>query len=273
MSGKVNDMKTMHKSLEKIKSIGYGSLSILLFLALWEVLVDVKVLNGVIVPSPMKVIRAVVEMVRSGLLFNHASVSLQRAGYGFSLSFVIAIPLGFLMGGLFKKLGEVLIPLFKLMEKINPFALFPVFMMLLGITETSKIAMIFWVSQWPIFFNTLVGIRSIDPLLIKSARSMGAGSRTVFFKVILPAALPNIFTGLKVGAQVAFFVVVSAELLGSSRGLGYLIFYSMGSYMIPQLFGAAICISILGVIINKIFALLEKRFLVWKEAAFEINEG
>lgn len=261
------------KSLSQIGSIILGSSSVILFFVAWEALPRYGILNKAIIPTFSSVVQKLYFLAAQGDLFKHMEISLQRAGLGFLLAAAVGIPAGFLLGGMFRTLEKMLLPLLRLLEKINPFALFPVFIMLLGIGEVSKVSLIYWVSQWPIIFNTIMGTKGIDPLLIKTGRSTGASSVTLFFKVILPAALPSIFNGLKLGAQLAFIMVISAEMLGSSSGMGWLTRNAQETYKITQLFGATMCIAMMGVIINKVFRIIENRFLVWRESAFEGNEN
>ncbi len=259
----------LKKFLLWLKSLLLGNLSVLLFFAAWEVLPRYGIIDKTLIPTFSSVVQKIYSLAAAGQLFKHVAISLQRAGLGFLLASAVAIPGGFLLGGLFKALEKMLIPLLRLLEKINPFALFPVFILIFGIGEVSKVAMIFWVCQWPILFNTIMGAKGMDPLLIKSARSMGASRKTLFFKVILPSATPAIFNGLKLGAQIAFLIVVSAEMMGASKGMGWLTVNAQATYKITQLYGATLCITFIGVVINKVFREIESRFLTWRETAFE----
>ncbi|MEA4924601.1 MAG: ABC transporter permease [Syntrophomonadaceae bacterium] len=261
------------KVLSLIKEHLINSLSIILFLAMWEILPRYGVLDQAIIPPLSAVVLKIYSLAVQGELLRHMEISLQRAGIGFLLAAALGIPAGFLLGGMFRTLEKILLPLLKLLEKVNPFALFPVFIMIMGIGEVSKVSLIYWVCQFPIIFNTIMGTKGIDQLLLKTGRSTGAGNVTLFFKVILPAAMPGIFNGLKIGAQLAFIMVISAEMLGSSSGMGWLTRNAQETYKITQLFGATMCIAIMGVIINKIFRFIENRLLVWRESAFEGNEN
>lgn len=256
------------KVLSLIKSLILGNLSVILVFAAWEVLPRYGILDPAIIPPLSSVAEKIYSLAVEGVLFKHIGISIQRAGLGFILAAATGIPAGFLLGGLFKELEEMLLPLLKLLEKINPFALFPVFILIFGIGEVSKVTMIYWVSQWPIIFNTIMGVRGIDTQLVKTGRSMGAGGVDLFFKIILPAAMPGIFNGLKLGAQLAFIMVMYAEMLGSSGGMGWLTINAQETYKLTQLFGATICIAIIGLIINKLFWFIEGRMLIWRETAF-----
>lgn len=257
------------KILSQLKNYVLDNSSVILFFAAWELLPRYGILNKAIIPSFSAVVQKLYALAVQGELLGHMLISLQRAGIGFFLAAALGIPAGFLLGGVFRTLEKMLLPFLRLLEKINPFALFPVFILIFGIGEGSKVSLIYWVSQWPIIFNTIMGTRGIDPLLIKTGRTMGASNIELFFKVILPAAMPGIFNGLKLGAQLSFIMVISAEMLGSSSGMGWLTKNAQETYKITQLFGATMFIAVLGLIINKIFRLIEARLLVWRESTFE----
>lgn len=243
-------------------------LSIILFFILWEAAPRLGLVEQTFIAPPTVVLSTIWDLLKTGEIFTHIGFSLWRALLGFALAAVVAIPLGFFLGGWYKTFQRVVTPLLRLLGEVNPFALFPVFILLFGIGEVSKVAMIFWVCQWPILFHTITGVKGVDPLLIKSARSMGADRKTLLLKVVLPAAAPSVFTGLKIGSGTAFFMLIAAEMIGASSGLGWLVWNAQVNYQIPRLFAATVTISVLGLIINWIFIRVERRLLAWQEAAF-----
>jgi NitT/TauT family transport system permease protein len=241
-----------------------SSLSVFLFFILWEIAPRAGWVKDTFVSPPSVVATAIWELLKTGEIFTHIGYSLERAFLGFLLATAIAIPLGFFLGGWFKTFQRIMTPLLRLLSELNPFSLFPVFMLLFGIDEFSKIVMIFWVCQWPILFNTITGVKNVDPLLIKAAKSMGADRKTLFFRVVLPAASPGIFTGLKMASGSAFFMLIAAEMIGASSGLGWLVWNAQINYQIPKLFAATVIISVLGLIITNLFTRVEKRIIIWK---------
>ncbi|MBN7773346.1 ABC transporter permease [Clostridium aminobutyricum] len=260
------------KLLKQVKNMAVSSLSILLFFLLWQLASSTGLLNDSIIPQAIDVIKEIGRRLIDGVYLTHTLLTLKRAAIGFLYALIIGITAGFLLGGKFKTLAKLLMPLFKLLEKLNPFALFPVFMMLFGIGETCKEVLVFWVCVWPVLFYTILGVEGVDRLMIRSAKTMGAKGGRLFLKVILPATTPDIFTGIKLSAQWAFFMIISGEIMGSSAGLGWFIWTSQIKYQIISLYGATIYVAILGVIINKLFRKLESRFLPWKQKAFEIAD-
>ncbi len=259
----------MSKVLAFIKKLLFGSLSILLFFIIWEAASRLNIINSAVVPAPTTIFLALKDAAISGDLFRNFGISLQRVASGFAIALLVSIPLGFLLGTFFKNVERALLPFLKMLEKLNPFALFPVFMIFFGIGSMEKIAIIFWVAQFPLLFHTIVGAKAVDVLLLKSAHSMGASKREIFLKVILPSAVPYIFTGIKIAAQIAFFMIIASEYAGSSEGLGWFYLSSNQTYQINLSYGIVIFITIMSILVNVLFTKLEKHFLVWKESSFQ----
>ncbi|MGA2141768.1 MAG: ABC transporter permease [Brevinematales bacterium] len=242
-----------------------NSIVLILFFALWEIAPRIGLLDHQFVPTLSETVSTIVKLAINGELFVHIGFSLGRALAGFVLASFIALTLGFLLGGWFKTFEELLTPFLQVMAQINPFSVFPLFILLFGIGEVAKIAIILWVCIWPIMFNTINGVKNIDPLTIKAARTMGTNKFVLFWKVVLPGAAPSIFTGIKLGAGNSFFMLIAAEMLGASAGLGWLVLNSERNYQIPNLYAAMIVIAVLGITITNLINLAEKKIIVWKE--------
>lgn len=235
------------------------------FFLAWEVLPRIGVVDGQFIPPLSKVLFEIWKLAADGSLFIHIAASLQRTFIGLFLSVAVAVPTGFLLGGVFPALSRQLRPLFRMFGQINAFSLFPIFILFFGIGEAGKVAIIFWSAVWPVLFTTILGIRNIDPLYIKSARAMGADKYTIFTKVILPGAAPVVFTGIRTGATHAFLMLIAAEMIGAKAGLGWLVHNSEMNAIMPRLFGAMITIAILGTIMNYVLFMLEENFVTWKQ--------
>lgn len=236
------------------------------FVLAWEFLPRLGVVDGQFIPPLTNVLREIVKLAADGSLFIHIAASLQRILIGLLAAISLVVPLGFLLGGVFPFLSQQLRPLFRLFGQINAFALFPIFILFFGIGEAAKIAIIFWSTVWPVFFTTVVGVRNIDPLYIKSARAFGADKATIFFKVILPGASPVIFTGIRSGATRAFLMLIAAEMIGAKAGLGWLVHNSEMNAIMPRLFAAMITIAVLGMTLNYLLVRLEESVIDWKPA-------
>ena len=248
----------------KLVKFGYGIIGIVLFLALWEIAPRSGIIDNTFFPPFSKVASALWDLILSGKLIGHLLKSFQRSIIGFGLGLIIAIPLGLIIGW-FTKIERVLDPLLQTFRQTSALALFPVFILLFGIGEVSKVAIIFWGVQWPILLNTISGVKNVDPLLIKSAKSMGAKPFTLFRKVILPGAFPSIFTGMRLSATSSILILIAAEMIGSNEGLGYLIYWAQSSYEIPVMYAAIITIALLGLVLNYGLVLFGKKIMAWQQ--------
>ena len=176
------------------------------------------------------------------------------------------MPLGILIGW-YRPLAQYLSPVLELFRNTAALALLPVFVLILGIGETSKVALVTYACIFPILLNTISGVRTVDPLLIKSARSLGLPAYRLFQKVILPAALPTIFTGIRLSAASSILVLIAAEMVGARSGLGYLIMASQLNFQIPQMYAGILTIALVGLVFNYVLVLLERRFSRWRTPA------
>lgn len=250
--------------LDRLKKIAFGSLAIILFLVIWEITPRIGLADPVFLPPFSKVAVAFWKLLIKGILIKHLFVSLERSVAGFFLGVIISIPMGLLIGW-FKGFERFLDPLLQTFRQTSALALFPVFILIFGIGEVSKVAIIFWGVQWPILISTISGVKNVDPLLIKSARSMGASTFTIFRKVIIPGAFPSIFTGLRLSATSAILILIAAEMIGSNAGLGFLLYQSEVTFEIPDMYAAIITMSLLGLAINYSLIAFGSKITKWKE--------
>lgn len=254
------------KKFKEVFLYGYRkSIAVIVFLLLWEISPRIGLLDRQFIPPLSEVLVKLWSMLTAGSLTDHIVASLARAVAGFLLAAVVALPLGFLLGGWFKKFEEYLNPLLGVLAQVNPFSVFPLFILLFGIGETAKVAIIFWVSIWPVLFGTISGVKNLDPLLVKAAGAMGTPKVMLFWKIVLPGAAPAIFNGLKQGAGISFFMLIAAEMIGATAGLGFLVLRSQVNYQIKELFVSVVVIAVMGLAITYLISLIEKKLIVWKE--------
>ncbi len=252
------------KIIDFIYRFFHRIIAVVLFLLLWEIVPRMEWVDPVFLPPFSKVLAVFVQMIVSGELFKHIAISLQRSLIGFGLGLAVAIPLG-LMVGWFKRFENFIDPLLQSFRQTSAIALYPVFVLFFGIAEMSKVAIVFWAVQWAVLLNTISGVKNIDPLMIKAARSMGASQLTIFVKVVIPAAFPQILTGIRLSATASILVLVAAEMMGATRGLGFLLYDSQVKYKIPEMYVAILTMSLLGLIINYLLVMMEKKLTHWKE--------
>lgn len=240
------------------------------FLALWSLLsgavVVFQLFNPIFLPGPWLVLGNVLEMAVRGQLWVHLAATLERVALGFGTGAALGVGLG-LAAGYFKPIRSVVEPLVEMLRPIPPLAVLPMFIVWVGIGETSKIGFITYATFFPIFLTTVTGVRQIDPLLLRAAQSLGARGVGLFTRVILRAALPDILTGLRLGVALAFFVIVISEFIGAEHGLGYLINDGRNFFLVPQMLGAAVVLGLLGYAGNALVRLLERRLNRWQHPA------
>jgi NitT/TauT family transport system permease protein len=240
------------------------------FLALWSILsgavVVLKLFNPIFLPGPWLVLGNVLDMAVRGQLWIHVAATLERVALGFGAGAALGVGLG-LAAGHFTPIRHVVEPLVELLRPIPPLAMLPMFIVWVGIGETSKVGFITYSTFFPIFLTTITGVRQIDPLLLRAAQSLGARGVGLFTRVILPAALPDILTGLRLGVALAFFVIVISEFIGAEHGLGYLINDGRNFFLVPQMLGAAVVLGLLGYAGNGLVRLLERRLTRWQHPA------
>jgi NitT/TauT family transport system permease protein len=239
---------------------------LILVVAIWEAGPRMGWIDSQFFPPPSVIIAEGAKLLEKGELLPHILVSLGRIMTGFTVAVAVATPLGFILGGWFPRLTHFLRPLLRLLGQINAFSLFPLFVLFFGIGELAKFSIIFWSCLWPILFTTIAGVQGVDPLHVKVARSMGSSRLSLFTRVLFPAALPSIFTGIRLGMTIAFLMLIAAEMIGASTGLGWLVLNSSVNYVIPRLYLAAAVIALLGMGINYLLHFLESRVIRWKEA-------
>jgi NitT/TauT family transport system permease protein len=263
--GRMGDGRNEKKLSLRLLRCYRKSIAVIVFLIFWQVAPLVGLADRQFIPTLWDVITTGWDMLVSGKLLVHIGVSFQRALLGFFIAAAAALPLGFTLGGWFKRFEEYLNPLLSVLSQVNPFSVFPVFILFFGIGEVAKVSIILWVCVWPILFGTINGVRSIDPLLVKAALAMGTPKLGLFWKIVLPGAAPTIFAGLKQGAGISFFMLIAGEMIGATAGLGWLILNSQINFQIKRLFVAVVTIAVLGLLINYIIGVIEKRVLAWKE--------
>lgn len=236
---------------------------VLVFFTIWEALPRLGVIDPLFLPTFSTTIKTLFDLTLSGKLLLHVVVSLQRASAGFGLAILVAVPLGFLMGwyNKFERYTDLLV---QSLRNISTFALLPIFLLVLGLGESSKIAIIFYGASWQLLMNTISGVKSIDPIYIKAAKSMGVSDWDLFRKVILPASIPSIIIGARLGAKISLMVVIAAEMIGAKSGLGFFIQNAQFNFMVPEMYAGILALALLGLLVNYLLVWFEKKTTSWK---------
>jgi NitT/TauT family transport system permease protein len=230
-------------------------LVVLLLLAIWWIVVVKN--DSAIFPTPWQVVTGAWELVQDGTLWDHIGSSLFRVGIGFGLAFLVAVPLGLWMGwvgGAFRTLN----PIFQMLRPISPIAWIPIAILWFGVGDLSPIFLIFISSVFPMMVQTTAGVHTIDRRYLRAAANFGVSRPVLFGRVVIPAVLPEIIVGMRIGIGIAWLVVVAAEMIALRSGLGYLIMDSRNAgNRYDLVIAAMIIIGVIGLSLDGTTRLLE----------------
>jgi NitT/TauT family transport system permease protein len=237
-----------------------------LLVALWWLVVVLT--ESVVFPTPLQVVTGTLELIRDGTLWSHIGSSLFRVGTGFLLAVLFAVPLGLWMGwvrGAFITLN----PIFQMLRPISPIAWIPIAILWFGVGNVSPIFLIFISSVFPMIVQTIAGVHTIEPRFLRAAANFGVSRHTLFRQVVIPAVLPQIIVGMRIGLGVAWLVVVAAEMIALRSGLGYLIMDSRNAgNRYDLVIAAMIIIGLIGLMLDGLMRLLESLKIVrWRYGA------
>ena len=226
------------------------------------------VLTGsAIFPTPWQVVTGTVELAHDGTLWDDIGASLMRVATGFLLAVVVAVPLGLWMGWV-KGAFSTLNPLFQMLRPISPIAWIPIAILWFGVGNESPIFLIFISSVFPMVVQTTAGVHTIERRYLRAAENFGVSRYTLFRRVIIPAVLPQIIVGMRIGLGVAWLVVVAAEMIALRSGLGYLIIDSRNAgNRYDLVIGGMVIIGLIGLSLDGLMRLLESlRTVRWRYA-------
>lgn len=238
----------------------------LLLLAAWQY-ISTFVLDETtrtLLPAPTVVAVAAWELITSGELFRHLFDSLAREFKAFCWS-LAAIPLGIAMGW-WKFVNDQLDPLIEMLRPIPPLAWIPLSILWFGVGDTQNQFIIFLGIFFPILLNTITGVRGVEPNLVRAARCLGSGEGALLRRVVLPAALPQIVTGIRIGLGVGWMALVAAELVGASSGLGFLINDARTLLRTDIVIVGMVAIGLVGLSLDMLIRELSRRVLPWSRS-------
>jgi ABC-type nitrate/sulfonate/bicarbonate transport system permease component len=239
-----------------------GLLLILVLLAAWEALARSGAVASVAFPSFSRVFQSLWTLVASGEIAKLLLPSLERLFIGYAIALVLGIAFGVLMG-YFRTAYALFEPITEVLRPIPSPAYVPIAILFLGLGNEMKIFTIAFSCFFPVLLNTYAGVRSVDPIQINTARTFGKGAAVTLRKVILPAALPQIFTGMRISLAIALIMVVISEMVASVDGIGYFILSAQRSFRVPDMYAGVITLGLLGYALNAIFMRIERRVLRW----------
>jgi NitT/TauT family transport system permease protein len=214
--------------------------------------------ESAIFPTPWQVVTGALELAEDGTLWEHIGASLFRVGTGFALAMVVAIPLGLWMGwvaGAYVTLN----PIFQMLRPISPIAWIPLAILWFGVGNVSPIFLIFISSVFPMIVQTTSGVHTIERRYLRAAANFGVSRAVLFRRVVIPAVLPQIIVGMRIGLGVAWLVVVAAEMIALRSGLGYMIMDSRNAgNRYDLVIAGMIIIGLIGLLLDGATRLLER---------------
>lgn len=252
-------------NLERALSI----LSPLILLAVWEFFAQVRVIDTRFFPAPSSIFSVLWQMMRPsqqfpmGELWYHLLVSLERIAVGFVIGAVPGIVIGLAMG-LFSPIRALIQPLIDATFPIPKVALLPLFIMIFGIGEESKYAIIATAVIYLVLINTVAGVRNIDKIYLDVGKNFHASRLMMFTDVAFPGALPLILAGVKLGMGVALLVIVTAEFVGAKSGIGYLIWTSWQVFQVEKMYVGLLVIALVGFASAILLTVVERALVPWK---------
>ncbi|MCR4744659.1 MAG: ABC transporter permease [Lachnospiraceae bacterium] len=235
---------------------------VVMILAAWMMLEKRGTLNPVILPAPDRVLESFISLLAKQTLIQHTTVSLVRVLKGYFLAAFSGIILGILIG-LFEHARRFTDLLIQIIKPIPPIAWIPLVILWFGIGETGKVFLIFLGGFFTILINVYDGIRQADVKLLEVSRAAETPFLTHVFKVIIPGAAPNIFTGLRVGLSSCWMCVVAAELVSSNTGLGFMIMNARQFGQTDTVIVGMITIGVIGKLMDSIIKIIEKKVIYW----------
>ncbi|WP_210588817.1 ABC transporter permease [Streptomyces sp. GESEQ-35] len=236
-------------------------IALVIGVAVWAVAAATGLVD---VPGPLSVGSRAVDLLKDGTLVEDALASLRRVFLGFALGTLLAVPVGFLMGW-YPVARGLLEPYVQFFRTVPPLAIIPLAIVLMGIGETPKVFVIFLAAFLSSVVAAFQGVIGVDRTLINAARVLGARDRIIFLKVVIPAATPFLLVGMRIGLGAAWATVVAAELIAADKGLGYEMMHAQTYYDIPTIFVGLITIGVIGLLMDRLLLLAERRLTGWQE--------
>jgi len=223
--------------------------------------------RSMIFPTPWGVVSGVLELLKDGTLWRHIGASLMRVGTGFGLAVCVAVPLGLWMGWV-RRAYETLNPVFQILRPISPIAWIPIAILWFGVGDASPIYLIFISSVFPMIVQTTAGVHTIEKRFLRAAENFGVSRRTRFKQVVIPAVLPQVLVGMRIGLGVAWLVVVAAEMIALRSGLGYMIMDSRNAgNRYDLVIAGMIIIGLIGLFLDGLMRMLERaKWVRWRYA-------
>nr|WP_286886554.1 ABC transporter permease [Aneurinibacillus sp. UBA3580] len=236
-----------------------------MILGIWQTVGAMNLVSSTILPTPVAIGQAFIDLIVSGELFSHLQISIFRAVLGFLLGAGLGLILGTLVG-FFNRAEQTMDPTLQMLRTIPHLAVMPLFILWFGFGELSKVLLIAKGAFFPVYLNTFLGIRGVDAKLFEVARILEFNRVKLVTKLILPAAMPNILLGIRLSLGIAWLGLVVAELMGSSEGVGYMIMDARQFTQTDIVFVGIIIFALVGKLTDSLVRYFESKLLKWRES-------
>jgi ABC-type nitrate/sulfonate/bicarbonate transport system permease component len=241
--------------------------TLVVFVFLWH-LAAIRLGNSVLLPTPYRVLQEIYYLAESGDLTMHVAASMSRLLLGFGTAVLVGTGLG-LMLGLSRRAERLVDPLLELMRPISAIAWIPMALYIFGIGNTLPVFIIAYAAFFPVILNTAAGVKGVEPVLVRAARTMGVRWPEIVRHVILPASLPSTLTGVRLAASSSFLALIAAELIGAPAGLGFAIQWYGGILDTPSMMAIIVVVSTFGLLADVLLRMLQRRLTPWAPSGLE----
>lgn len=241
----------------------FGIIAIVVVVGAWQIVASLRLVTETFLPGPSDVFTALVNQISDGSLWYNLWVSAQEFLIGYGLAVAVGLVLGMLMSW-YRRFRLGLDPLVSFLYATPRIALTPLFIIWFGIGMESKVAVVFLSAVFPVIINTMAGVRSVDPSLIKASRSFGASDLQLFRTVALPGSVPFILTGLRLAVGYALIGVVVGEFVAAQAGIGFLMANAGSTFQTPLVFADLFVVAGSGLLLTAFLQRIERRFQSWR---------
>jgi NitT/TauT family transport system permease protein len=238
-------------------------ISPLALIGLWELVVRIHLLDARFFPAPSSIVGDFIDFLTSGELFSNTVTTLERVLIGFAIGAIPGVAIGLLVG-VNRMVRAVLDPIVALLYPIPKIAILPLILLIFGIGESSKYAIVAIGVFFIMLINTAAGVRQIEPIYLDVARSFQITRRTFYLRVLLPGAMTNVFAGIKLSIGIAIVLAVAAEFTAAKSGLGFQIWNAWQTLQVERMYVALVMVSVLGYALTLAGNALENLFVPWR---------
>jgi ABC-type nitrate/sulfonate/bicarbonate transport system permease component len=241
-----------------------GVLLIVALLVLWEAVVRLGVIDALTFPPVSDVVSSWVSLLGNGTILENLGASLYRMFVGFFVAAVFGISIGLCMGYL-RWIDNLLEPLVELLRPVPVPAYIPIAILVLGLGTTMKVCLIAAAAFFPLLLNTYAGVKAVDPVQINTGRTFGLGFFPILRRIVLPAAIPNIFTGLRISLGISLIMVVISEMVAANSGIGFFILQAQRTFEVSNMYAGIFTLGVVGYLLNFTFVRIERRIVHWNK--------